>query len=453
MDLLPPATGRETCEDVRVSSDLTDRQRREVNELMREFTAVLDDRPGVTHLAEHEIEVTTNKPVRVKQYPMPYSVREAVNQEVSHMLEMGVVEAAKTPYNAPVVLVKKADGTNRFCVNFQGLNAVTKFDTGLMPNPDDILAKLGKDVYFSKVDLSKGFWQIPMAEGSRQMTGFTTDQGTFTFLKMPFGLVNSGATFSRMMRKLLKGLDNVDNYLDDVTVHTQTWEQHLEALRGLLTRLRDAGLTARPTKCDIGHKSLGFVGHTVGMGQIGMEQSKLEQIRQAPRPNTKRQVRAFIGLAGYYRKFIPCFAEIAIPLTNLTRKGQPNKVRWEGEQEQAFNALKAALTQAPILRMPDFDKPFIVQCDASEKGIGAILLQEYPDGKFPVMCASKKLLPRECRYSTIERECLAIVYAIKKFYNFLYGREFYVETDHQPLAYIQRRKVENSRVMRWALFL
>ena len=248
LDLLPPATGRETCEDVRVSSDLTDRQRREVNELMREFTAVLDDRPGMTHLAEHEIEVTTNKPVRVKQYPMPYSVREAVNQEVSHLLEMGVVEAAKTPYNAPVVLVKKADGTNRFCVSFQGLNAVTKFVTGPMPNQDDILAKLGKDVYFSKVDLSKGFWQIPMAEGSRQMTGFTTDQGTFTFLKMPFGLVNSGATFSRMMRKLLKGLDNVDNYVDGVIVHTQTWEQHLEALRGLLTRLRDAGLTARPTK-------------------------------------------------------------------------------------------------------------------------------------------------------------------------------------------------------------
>ncbi len=184
-----------------------------------------------------------------------------------------------------------------------------------------------------------------------------------------------------------------------------------------------------------------------------MDPGKLDQIGEAPRPKTKQQVRSFLGLAGYYRKFIPNFAEIAVPITDLTKKGQPNVVRWGDAQERAFQLLKQMLTQAPILRLPDLNRQFIVQADASDTGVGAVLLQEYDDGKFPVAYVSKKLLPRERRYSVIERECLALVYAVRKFNKYLYGKEFVLQTDHQPLAHICRFKAENSRIMRWALYL
>ena len=184
-----------------------------------------------------------------------------------------------------------------------------------------------------------------------------------------------------------------------------------------------------------------------------METDKLEKIQDVEPPTTKKQVRAFIGLAGCYRKFIPTFAEIAVPLTDLTKKDQPTKVTWGPEQQHAFNVLWNLLNRAPILRLPDFNRPFKVQADASETGVGAALVQDYDDGRFPVAYASKKLLPKERNYSVIERECLAIVYAVKKFQKYLYGKEFILHTDHRPLSYIQRSRMESGRIKRWALFL
>ena len=184
-----------------------------------------------------------------------------------------------------------------------------------------------------------------------------------------------------------------------------------------------------------------------------MEEDKLDKIRNAERPKTKKQVRAFLGLAGYYRKFIPAISDVAAPLTDLTRKGQPNNVAWQDEHERSFKTLKDMLTRSPILRLPDFNKQFILQTDASDSGVGAALLQEFDDGIFPIAYASKKLLQREKNYSVIERECLAIVFGIRKFQNFLYGTSFVLQTDHVPLSYIQKCKIESGRIMRWALFL
>ena len=357
------------------------------------------------------------------------------------MLESGVIEPSDSPYNSPVVLVKKKDGTNRFCIDFRRLNSITKFDSEPMGNPDDIMAKIDKDCYFTKIDLTKGYWQIMVAEESRPMTSFVVPSGCYRFIKMPFGLVNSAATFNRMMRMMLAGSKNVEHYVDDILCHDMTWNEHLRTLRSTFQRIREAGLTIRPTKCSVGYNSVDFVGHVVGKGSLSMDEEKLGRIKEAPQPKTKKQVRSFLGLAGYYRKFIPNYAEIAVPLTDLTKKNQPNQVKWGDAQQHAFDTLRDLLTKAPILRLPDFSKPFIVQTDASDSGIGCILLQEYDDGRFPVVCASKKLLPRERNYSVIERECLAIVFAVKKFAKYLYGREFILHTDHQPLSYIHRAKI------------
>jgi len=248
-------------------------------------------------------------------------------------------------------------------------------------------------------------------------------------------------------------VNNADSFVDDILGHTPTWKEHIQMLRELFAHIRDAGLTARPTKCFVGYEALNFVGHTIGRDNVRMDPHKLEKIRDAPRPITKRQLRAFLGLAGYYSNFVPNYTDVVVPLTDLTKKREPNVIRWGEAQERAFNRLKVLLSQEPILRMPDFGRPFILQTDASETGVGAVLLQSHEDGKFPVTCVSKKLLPRERNYSTIERECLAIVFAIKRLYAYLYGREFVIQTDHQPLAYIQKCKTDNSRIMRWALFL
>ena len=451
--VLADVKGLESYKDVQICEQLTPEQKEQVENLLKEYSDIFTERPGCTNLTEHKMELTSADPVRVKQYPIPYAKRCDVDTEVQAMLEAGIIEPAVSEYNSPIVMVKKKDNTNRFCVDFRRLNSITKFDTEPMGNIDDIMVNLRSDNFFTKLDLSKGYWQIPVERKSRHLTAFTTQKGSYQFKKMPFGMVNSGATFNRMMRKLLNGCQNADNYVDDVLGHTSTWSEHMEMLGDVFERVRQAGLTVRPTKCLIGFGNIGFTGHVVGNGIIRMEEEKLNKVRDAPQPQTKKQVRAFLGLAGYYRKFIPSFAEVAAPLTDLTKKGCPNKVDWKPEHEKAFTLLKDKLTQGPILRIPDFDRPFVLGTDASDSGIGAVLLQKFDDGTFPIMYASKKLLKREQNYSVIERECLAIVFGIKKFQKYLYGREFYIQTDHAPLSYIQRCKIESSRIMRWALFL
>ena len=449
----PSYIAKESVNDVQISENLNLESKQQVKQLVGEFPDVFTDVPGTTDLVEHEIIVTSAQPVRSKQYPVPYSLKQDIKSELDNMLKLDIIEPTNSPYASPVVMVRKPDGTYRFCCDFRKLNSVTVFDAEPIGNPDEIFAKMAKGKFFTKIDLSKGYWQIKMKESSKPLTAFVTSEGLFAFKKMPFGLVNSGATFCRMMRVLLKGLEHTDNFVDDIIVYTETWLAHIACLKELFLRLRVAKLTARPTKCVIGVQSIAFLGHIVGKGVIMPSPEKVESINQYQRPATKKQVRAFIGLTGYYRKFIPNFSAITAPLSDLTKKGQPSKVRWGPEQESSFVMLTKQLSQSPILCLPQFEKEFILQTEASETGIGAVLLQEYGEYRFPVYYASKKLLDKERRYSVIEKECLAIVWAVQKFQNYLYGREFALETDHRPLIYLNKTKVANARLMRWALAL
>ena len=369
------------------------------------------------------------------------------------MLELGIIEPSNSPYSSPVVLVKKQDGSYRFCCDFRKLNSITVFDAEPIGNPDDLFVKMSNSKYFTKIDLSKGYWQVKMKSSSKIYTAFVTSEGLFCFKKMPFGLVNSGATFCRMMRKLLYGLTNTDNFVDDIIVHTETWRAHMECLQALFKRLQEAKLTARPTKCVIAVRSVSFLGHIIGDGMIQPQPEKVKSILNCQRPTTKKQVRSFLGLIGYYRNFIANFSTVSAPLSDLTKRGQPNKVRWEEEQENAFVTLLQKLGKSPILCLPNFEKDFLLRTDASESGIGAVLLQEQGEYKLPIAYASKKLLDREKRYSVIEKECYAIVWGVQKFKCYLYGKEFVLETDHRPLVYLNTAKVANARLMRWALAL
>ena len=369
------------------------------------------------------------------------------------MLEGDVIEPTTSPYASPIVLIKKKDNSYRFCIDFRKLNRITVFDSEPMPIADDIFSKLHSDAYFSKFDFTKGFWQIPMRQEDKSKTAFVTPDGSYQFKRMPFGLVNATASFNRMMRKLLKNVPNSDSFVDDVLIHTNNWRDHMETLRMLFTEVRKNDLTMRPSKCQIGYAALDFVGHRVGEGNLCPQIDKIAKIKDATRPLSKRDLRSFLGLVGYYRNYIPNFAAIATPLTDLTKKGQPTTLEWKTPHEEAFGILKQEICKAPILRLPDLQKPFILQTDASENGTGAVLLQEHDGQRYPLAYSSKKFSVPQKSYSVTEKECLALIWGVKKFQTYLYGREFCLEVDHEPLTFIDWAKLTNSRIMRWALFL
>ena len=450
----PSKVGNETIADVDICKELSVEQRGQVDKVLNEFADVLTDIPGTTTFIEHDIKLNTAEPIRSKGYPIPYQSVDTVNEEVNKMLELGVIEPSNAPFSSPIVLIRKKDGSIRFCIDFRQVNKATVFDAEPMPNIEQIFSKLSKAKYFSKIDLSKGYWQVPLTEQAKDMTSFETSTGLWRFNKMPFGLVCAPSTFCRLMRKVLKGLDSVDSFVDDILVFTFTWEEHIASLQDVLGRLRLASLTAKPSKCSIGYCNLECLGHVIGEAStLRPAQDKIEAVQRAERPTTKKQVRSFLGVVGFYRKFIPNFSAIAVPLTDLTKKGLPNKVNWGESHERAFQTLKQSLIGPPVLKLPELDKLFIIRTDASDTGVGAILLQEVDGEKMPVAYASKKLLDREKNYSVIEKECLGVIWGISKFHRYLFGREFVLETDHQPLVYLNKAKMTNSRLMRWALAL
>ncbi|GFO31012.1 Zinc finger protein [Plakobranchus ocellatus] len=273
----------------------------------------------------------------------------------------------------------------------------------------------------------------------------------YEFLRMPFGVMNSGATLTRAVKKLLCGMDNVVDYIDDLLIHTETWEAHVKTLSELFKRLQEANFTVRPVKCLLGSRTVDFLGHSLDRGAIGLQDENVEKVRNALRPKTKREVRAFLGLVGYYKEFLPNFAAVSAPLSGLVRKGQPNTVNWGDSQERAYNSLKVAVTSKPVLQLLDVNKRFVLRTDASNRGLGAALMKENEGTLFPVAYASKKLTDRERKYSVTEREALAIVSGVKKFSLYLYGTVFTLQTDHGALQFLNAVKFHSPRIMRWAL--
>ncbi|KAK7113985.1 hypothetical protein V1264_000125 [Littorina saxatilis] len=446
---------KEGPKDVNINPNLEPQRQAEIQALCDRKVKALKDIPGKCVIEECEFKLTSQEPVHVKQYKLPFSQVEIVKKEVNDMLKLGVIEPSISPYNSPIVLVKKKDGSIRFCIDYRQLNREVVFDSEPIPDVPLIFAKLQKGRYLSKIDLTKGYWQIPIKEEDKEKTAFSTPLGQFQFAYLPFGVKTASMIFTRMMRKLLEplGRDDVEHFIDDIIIATETWEQHVEAVEAVLSRLEEVCLTAKPSKCYFGYAELDYLGHHVGQGMTKPDDEKTEKIRSAKRPETKKEVRAFLGLAGFYRKYVSDYANLSAPLTDLTKKGLPERVVWNEECEEAFTKLKQSLVCKPVLLLPDIDKPYTVRSDASDIAIGAVLLQDQGQGLQPVAYASRKLNKAERNYSVIEKECLGVVWSIKKFEQYLYSVHFTLETDHQPLTYLQKTKTENGRLMRWALQL
>ena len=425
--------------------------------ILTQYTDVytLDNDPlPCTTLAEHEIILKTGKTINIKSYRPPECHKEEVKRQMTELYNNGVIKDSNSPFNSPIwVVPKKTDASGqkkwRIVIDFRKLNDDTDQDAYPLPIIDDILDHLGQAKFFSAFDLSSGFHQIPMAPESRKYTAFSTPEGHFEFTRMPFGLKNAPATFQRMMDNALRGLvgKHCFVYLDDIVIFGKTIEEHNENLILLLDRLKNVGLKLQPDKCEYLRPELEYLGHLITADGVKPNPEKIKAVKEFRIPANVTEIQSFLGLAGYYRKFIKNFSHIAKPLTDSTKKDNPFK--WLNKHQEAFENLKEILCTAPVLRFPDYKKEFTLTTDASNVGLGAVLSQ---DGH-PCCFISRTLNGAEQNYSTSEKELLAIVWATQRLRQYLLGRTFNIQTDHQALKWLHNVKNPSSRLLRWRLRL
>jgi len=409
---------------------------------------------GCTNATQHVIPTINEIPVHTKQYRFPPVHKEEINKQVGTLLHDSIIEPSTSPYNSPLWIVpKKADSTGnkrwRMVIDYRALNEKTIGDAYPLPNITDILDQLGNAKYFSVLDLASGFHQIPMDPKDAPKTAFSTPYGHYQFKRMPFGLKNAPATFQRLMDNVLMGLQGNELfvYMDDIVIYARSLQEHAVKFERLMQRLRNANLKLQPDKCEFLRKEVAYLGHIIGSDGVRPDPNKINAVFKFPIPRNQKNIKQFLGLVGYYRRFIPQFSKIARPLTDLLKKDRT--FIWENHQIEAFEKLKNALCTEPVLQYPDFTQPFNLATDASGHAIGGILSQGKIGKDLPIAYVSRILNKAEQNYSTIEKECLAIIYCTKHFRPYLYGRKFTITTDHKPLVWLHSIKDPSSRLWKW----
>ena len=404
---------------------------------------------GRTSVVRHNIKTEGATPIKQPPRRLPYHQREIVRKLLDDMLQQKIVEPASGPWSSPIVLVSKKDGTPRFCVDYRRINNLTRKDAHPLPRIDDTLDALSGAKWFSTIDLASGYWQVEVEPSDREKTAFATPFGLHQFRVMPFGLCNAPSTFQRLMELVLAGLhwSTCLVYLDDIIIYSRTIDEHLKHLGEVLERLRLAGLKLKPSKCYLLQKSVHYLGHIISEHGVGTDPQKTHCVKQWAIPTSVEELRQFLGLATYYRKFVKNFAQVASPLYRLTER---NKTwTWDEECDAAFCTLKERLTSAPVLAFPDFTQQFTLDADASTYGLGAVLSQTL-DGKERVVAyASRTLTKTERRYCATRREMLALVWAVRYFRPYLYGRPFTARTDHNSLRWLQSFRDTEGQLARW----
>lgn len=412
-----------------------------------------------TQATRHSIRVEPGtEQINTRPYRLPETQKVEVEKQVEKLLKEGVIEESNSPWNSPILVVaKKADASGqqkfRLVVDYRKLNEKTVGDAYPLPDITEILDQLGQAKYFSCLDLAMGYHQIEMDPSDIDKTAFSTKQGHWAYRKMPFGLRTAPATFMRLMNTVLSGLTGTRCFvfLDDIILYANSLAEHDAKLRTVFGRLRKYSLKLQPDKCEFLRKEVSYLGHVISEDGVRPDPKKIESIENFPTPKTTKQLKGFLGLAGYYRRFVPQFSKIAAPLHKLLKKDA--KYEWEEEQENAFQSLKLKLMSQPILQYPDFSREFILTTDASNEGAGAILSQGEIGKDRPIAYASRSFNKSEKNYSTVEKELAAIVWGIKYFRPYLYGRKFKVVSDHKPLTWIMSVKDPGSRLLRWRLQL
>ena len=441
----------------RVGDGITEEQKAQVLQLLRKYESLIakdPKKPSFTSKVEHHIDTGDALPIKQKPYRTSQKEEQVIAAEVKAMCDNGVAQPSNSPWASPVVLVVKKDGSIRFCVDYRKVNAITRKDCYPLPRIAEVLDMLGKAKFFSSIDFASGYWQIPMAEADVAKTAFVTRQGLFEFTRMPFGLTNAPSTFQRAMDVMLSGLNWVSClvYLDDVMIFSDTFENHLKHLEAVFQRMVDSEFQLKLSKCSFVKPEVEYLGHIISASGVKPDPKKVEKVKFFPVPKNVTDIRSFVGLCSYYRRFVADFAKIAKPMFELTKKGV--KFEMNPAAISAFEQLKGKLIEAPVLRYPDFKKPFTIYCDASNIALGAVLAQMDADEKDYVIAYDSRVLSKEeRRYSVTERECLAVLYAIKQFRPYIHGTAFTVVTDHGSLQWLKTLRDPDGRLARWALKL
>jgi hypothetical protein len=372
-----------------------------------------------------------------------------LKKQLAELEAAGFIRPSKSPFGAPILFVKKKDGTMRMCVDYRALNRITVKNSYPLPRVDELFDRLQGARFFSKIDLRSGYHQIRIAPEDVPKTAFRTRYGHYEFLVLPFGLTNAPATFMHLMHQALRPFldDCALVFLDDILIYSKTLEEHQRHVRSVLEVLRAEKLFAKESKCEFFTTEVEFLGHLVGRHGVRMMEDKVQAVREWPTPTCVRDVRAFLGTAGYYRKFIRDFSAIATPLSELTKDGI--KFEWAEPHESAFRQLKEAIAKGPVLILPDPKLPFVVHTDASGFAVGAVLQQDQGQGLQPIAFLSKKMADAETRYPVHEQELLAIIQALTGWRHYLHGSKFVVRTDHKSLQFFQTQPMLSGRQARW----
>ena len=409
------------------------------------------DELGECELEMNEINLTSDCNIYIPAYRRSISERKELKKITDDLKASGIIRDSLSKYSSPSFLVPKKDGTKRMVTDFRMLNKVTVQQRFPLPKPKEIFDRMSQCSYFSTLDLKSGYWQIKVNKKSMHLTAFSTPDGHFEYIRMPFGLKNSPAEFCRIMHHLLIDLDYVSIYLDDITIHSKTFEEHLNHIQVVLDRLKKANLKLNPEKCEFGCHEVSLLGHIVSGKEIKMDPKKIEAITKRKPPTNVKTVQVFLGLTGYYRMFIPGYANIVKPLTELLRKEV--RFEWLPVHQQAFDDLISKLASYPILRQPNFDLPFILHTDASTYAIGVILAQVQDGMECIIECWARLLKGAELNYSVSEKECLGVIFGCKKCRVYLIGTTFIIVTDHYALLWLMTLKDPQGRLARWSLYV
>ena len=412
---------------------------------------------GKTSLVEHSIELKESvTPVRLPVYRLPHKKKQHLLKEIEGMEKLDLIEASQSPWSSPLLLVPKSDGSYRVVVDYRQLNSRTVPQSFPIPSIKSILHEIRRESnLFSSIDLAKGFLQVPLDEDSKPLTAFSTPHGHFQFKVAPMGLSNSPLTFCRLMSLVLQGImdENLLVYMDDILVVSGTVEDHCTKLKQVFERLQSANLTINPSKCSLFQDKLVFLGHTISKSGIRPNSAKISAVIDFPQPKNQKNIKQFLGLTGFYRSFIPSYGDIANPLTSLLKKGA--EFIWTEKQEESFNKLKYHLTCPPTLVYPNYKEQFHIYTDASNIGLGAVLMQEIDNKMHPIAFGSRKLSKSEVNYHVTDKEFLAVVWGLTHFEEIILGYDVIVHTDHNPITTTldPNFKDPHGRKARWILTL
>lgn len=409
---------------------------------------------SATTLFEAPIEVAEGACVSKPPYRQSLEQKKKTREQIKELLELGVISRSTSPWSSPITIVRKKDGSPRFCVDFREVNKTLSVPSYPLPRIDDVLQCFEGKKFFSVLDLVSGFWQIPIRKEDRHKTAFVTSDGLFEWNRLPFGLASSPAYFQKLMDLVIAGMKwtCAIAYIDDIIIYSDTLEHHMADLRRLFVALRAANLKLKPQKCILGAAEVHYLGHIVSRNGISPNPDKTRAIDEFPVPRNVTELRRFLGLAQYYRRFIRDFSQLAFPLFGLLKKDV--KFHWSTVCSNAFNGLKKELTSSPVLAHPDLARPFIIECDASSVGFGAVLMQrDDKDEERVIAYASKSLTPYQRKWTATELEAGALIYALETFRTYISGNKTLVRTDHSPLPWLRQNKDKSYKLTRWVLRL